>query len=51
MSRNGDRVELLSERPRSWANDMRLPLVMIEGLQQCDQIAFRPADGFDPVYV
>ena len=51
MSRNGNRVELLSERACSWANYMRLPPVTIECLQQRDQIAFRPADGFDPMYV
>jgi hypothetical protein len=51
MSGNCDRVELLSERARSWTDHMRLPLVTIEGLQQCDQIAFRPTNGFNPMHV
>ncbi len=51
MSGNCDRVELLSERASSRANYMRLPLVTIECLQQCDQIAFRPTDGFNPMHV
>jgi hypothetical protein len=51
MSGNGGRVELLSKRARSWADYMRLPLVTIERLQQCDQIAFRPTNGFNPMHV
>jgi hypothetical protein len=51
MSRNGNRVELLSERARSWTDHMRLPFVTVERLQQCDQIAFRPTDGFNPMHV
>ena len=51
MSGNCDRVELLSERARSGTDHMRLPLVTIEGLQQCDQIAFRPTNGFNPMHV
>jgi hypothetical protein len=51
MSGNGDRMELLSERARSWTDHMRLPLVAIEGFQQCDEIALRPTDGFDPMHV
>jgi hypothetical protein len=51
MSGNGDRVELISERARSWADHMRLPLVTIEGLQQRDQITFRATDRFNPMHV
>ena len=51
MSGNGDRMELLSERARSWTDHMRLPLVAIEGFQQRDQIALRPTNGFDPMHV
>ena len=51
MSGHCDRVKLLSERARSWTGHMRLPLVTIECLQQCDQIAFRPTDGFNPMHV
>ena len=51
MSGNCDRVELLSEWARSGTDQMRLPLVTIECLQQCDQIAFRPTDGFNPMHV
>ena len=51
MSGNGDRVELLSERAGSGTDHMRLPLEMIEGLQQCDQITFRSTDSFNPMHV
>ena len=51
MSGDLDRVELLSERARTWTDHMRLPLVTIEGLQQCDQITFRSTDSFDPMHV
>ena len=51
MSGNCNRVELLSEGARCGTNYMRLPLATIECLQQCNQIAFRPTDGFNPMHV
>ena len=51
MSGEGDRVELLLERACSRTDHMRLPFATIECLQQCDQIALRPTDGFDPMHV
>jgi len=44
-------VELLPERACSRTNHMRLPLVTVECLQQCDQIAFRSADRLNPMHV
>ena len=51
MSGDGDRVELLSERACSRTDHMRLPLVPVECLQQCDQIAFRSANRLNPMHV
>ena len=51
MSGNGDRVELISERAHSRTAHMRLPLLSIERLQYCNQIALCPADGFNPMHV
>jgi hypothetical protein len=51
MSGNCDRVELISERARPWTDHMRLPLLPIERLQQCNQIAFCPTDSFNPMHV
>ena len=44
-------MELLSERACPRTDHMRLPLVPIECLQQCDQVAFRPADRFNAMHV
>ena len=46
-----NRVELFLERARSRTDHMCFPLLVIECLQQCDQIAFRPTDGFNPVHI
>jgi hypothetical protein len=51
MSGDGDRVELISEWARPWTDHMRLPLLSIERLQYCNQIALRPTDGFNPMHV
>jgi hypothetical protein len=51
MSGNGDRVELLSEWACPWTDHMRLPLMPIEGFEQCDEIALRPANSFNPMHV
>jgi hypothetical protein len=51
MSGNCNRTELFPERACSWTDRMRLPLLAIKCLQQCDQIAFRPADRFNPMHV
>jgi hypothetical protein len=51
MSGNCGRVKLLCEGACPGTGHMRLPLVTIECLEQCDQIAFRPADRFDPMHV
>jgi len=51
MSGHCNRVELFSERARSGTDHMWFPLMGIESLQQCDQIAFRPTDGFNPVHI
>ena len=51
MSGNGDRVELPSKWACPWTDHLRLPLMTIEHLQYCDQIAFRPADRFNAMHV
>jgi hypothetical protein len=51
MSGNGDRMELLSERARFRTDYMRLPLVTIECIQQCDQVSLCPADRFNAVHI
>lgn len=51
MSGDRDRAELISEWAHPWTDQMRLPLLPIERLQQCNQIAFCTTDGFNPMHV